>query len=456
MSMTAAVTSQDEGIKPFIQKLHTMVSDPATSSYFTWTKDGSAVTIINVERFVSELLPLYFKHSNLSSFVRQLNTYGFSKVDSSGEGSYVYSHPEFRRDFPERLALIQRKSSHRGALGAVGGDGYGDDALSAHVLHPVVGDASAPPPIKTTDLGHAHELQSIFSTIRRMEGRIGELQEQVKATKMQQVDTRQCMGKLMDFLSHVYNEHKVTSVSSAAAAPPQIHVSEAAVRQAEKRRRLDGGGARGSPGSAPAVELVGDGPLPEGVTTLHQRNAPNAGSGAIQLAVPDSVTLAPNPVMRGPSLLPNASSASESSGDLRLAAPKPISPCVTDFSMGSSNHSRLTVPPYVGNGAAPSSSNPASVHSTLMPQQEALARSTSLGAHVALALPSDLRGFAFDELTSSTELQEATIDQVKEKAKNTNGAGIHTAGAEDFLWDFLEASQDIAGGLGGGAEMPKL
>ena len=36
MSMTAAVTSQDEGIKPFIQKLHTMVSDPATSSYFTW------------------------------------------------------------------------------------------------------------------------------------------------------------------------------------------------------------------------------------------------------------------------------------------------------------------------------------------------------------------------------------------------------------------------------------
>ena len=110
--------------------------------------------------------------------VRQLNTYGFSKVDSSGEGSLRLLAPRIPPRFPSG-SLIQRKSSHRG-------HGYGDDALSAHVLHPVVGDASAPPPIKTTDLGHAHELQSIFSS--RMEGRIGELQEQVKATKMQQVD----------------------------------------------------------------------------------------------------------------------------------------------------------------------------------------------------------------------------------------------------------------------------
>ena len=116
MAAAAAQSSQDEGVKPFISKLHSMVADPNTDDYFTWTSDGSGLTILNVERFVSELLPLYFKHSNLSSFVRQLNTYGFSKIDH-GDGPYIYSHPDFHRDFPERLALIQRnQTAQKGGL----------------------------------------------------------------------------------------------------------------------------------------------------------------------------------------------------------------------------------------------------------------------------------------------------------------------------------------------------
>lgn len=46
----------------------------------TWAEDGLSFYIIDQARFVESVIPQYFKHSNFSSFVRQLNFYGFRKV----------------------------------------------------------------------------------------------------------------------------------------------------------------------------------------------------------------------------------------------------------------------------------------------------------------------------------------------------------------------------------------
>lgn len=66
---------QGSSVAPFLKKLYEMVDDEATNSIISWSPRDDSFTILDMTHFSVHLLPKYFKHSNFSSFMRQLNIY---------------------------------------------------------------------------------------------------------------------------------------------------------------------------------------------------------------------------------------------------------------------------------------------------------------------------------------------------------------------------------------------
>jgi len=78
-------------LKPFVYAAFEMVTNN-DGPHVGFSSDGTALEIRDVNVFSEKILPRYFKHKNISSFIRQLNMYGFEKIgESLSFGRLVFS-----------------------------------------------------------------------------------------------------------------------------------------------------------------------------------------------------------------------------------------------------------------------------------------------------------------------------------------------------------------------------
>ncbi|KAK4348408.1 hypothetical protein RND71_031163 [Anisodus tanguticus] len=75
-------------IPPFLSKTFDLVDDPLLDSIISWGNNGESFVVWDPVEFSRLVLPRNFKHSNFSSFVRQLNTY-VDKASSAGGSSIL-------------------------------------------------------------------------------------------------------------------------------------------------------------------------------------------------------------------------------------------------------------------------------------------------------------------------------------------------------------------------------
>lgn len=174
-----------------------MVDDHTTDELIRWSDDGKSFNVVRHEEFAKKVLPRFFKHSNFSSFVRQLNMYGFHKVPHlqngvlSTEGEterWEFSNPHFQRNQPDLLLLVTRKK----------GRDPEEKETGAVDLHHILDEIAA---IKKHQMSISNELKNVQTDNQVL------WQENV-ASRERHVRHQETIDKILRFLASVFSSEK--------------------------------------------------------------------------------------------------------------------------------------------------------------------------------------------------------------------------------------------------------
>ena len=99
----------------FVNRLYRETCD-ISNKYIKFDDDGDKLIIPNKIDFIKKALNKISSTKDYSSFVRQLNNYGFTKIklDNGDSNCDIYYHQNFHRYHPDLISLITRDKSKNG------------------------------------------------------------------------------------------------------------------------------------------------------------------------------------------------------------------------------------------------------------------------------------------------------------------------------------------------------
>ncbi|KAF9951303.1 stress-responsive transcription factor hsf1 [Mortierella alpina] len=215
-------------VAAFLTKLYKMVGDAGSNNLIKWSDNGQSFLVLNHVEFAKVVLPKFFKHNNFSSFVRQLNMYGFHKVPHLQQGvllpdadteQWEFSNPHFQRNQPDLLYLVSRKKATAG--------NEDKDALTMDLNH-ILQEVSA---IKRHQVAISSDLKNIERDHQSL------WQESVAARERHQRQ-QETIDKILRFLASVFSGEKKRAI--VPSKKPRLTITDGDIDEAASSSLDDG------------------------------------------------------------------------------------------------------------------------------------------------------------------------------------------------------------------------
>ncbi|OJD22400.1 hypothetical protein ACJ73_06251, partial [Blastomyces percursus] len=207
----AAAAQQPKVVQTaFIHKLYSMLQDPAIQHLISWSSSNESFVMSPSQDF-SKVLAQYFKHTNVSSFVRQLNMYGFHKVsDVFHTGSpdsqmweFKHGNGNFKKGDVAGLREIKRRASRQTLIHRDSFSAHKPSASQPGTPAEQLPDGADSRVIDSRLITTEHHICDLHSRLSRMEENYSQLNSRCQALTESLVRCHQWSNSMSHFVMSI-------------------------------------------------------------------------------------------------------------------------------------------------------------------------------------------------------------------------------------------------------------